>query len=93
MIRIPFSGPDICDLYANIIVTFQKGCLGREISFENLVVMDELPDLDSKTLEIPKILDCIGCIVVTFGWVLTVAHAWDSCFTTVDLAKGSGGPD
>jgi len=54
MIRIPFSGPDICDLYAKIIVTRQKGCLGREISFENLVVMGELPDLDSKTLEIPK---------------------------------------
>ena len=57
MIRIPFSGPDICDLYAKIIVTLQKGCLGREISFENLVVMDELPDLDWKTSEILKIFD------------------------------------
>ena len=59
MIRIPFSGPDICDLYANIIVTFQKGCIGREISFENLVVMDELPDLDSKRSAILKISDCM----------------------------------
>ena len=54
MIRIPFSGPDICDLYAKIIVTLQKGCLCREISFENLVVMDELPDLDSKQPEFLK---------------------------------------
>ncbi|CUS55268.1 hypothetical protein MGWOODY_XGa2279 [hydrothermal vent metagenome] len=59
MIRIPFSGPDICDLYAKIIVTLQKGCLGREISFENLVVMDELPDLDSKQSEILRIFDCM----------------------------------
>ena len=73
MIRIPFSGPDICDLYAKIIVTLQKGCLGREISFENLVVMDELPDLDSKTLEIPKILDCMW-LYCSDVWVGT-----DSC--------------
>ena len=73
MIRIPFSGPDICDLYANIIVAFQKGCLGREISFENLVVMDELPDLDSETLETPKILDCMW-LYCSDVWVGT-----DSC--------------
>jgi len=59
MIRIPFSGPDICDLYAKIIVTLQKGCLGCEISFENLVVMDELPDLDSKQSEILRNFDCM----------------------------------
>ena len=73
MIRIPFSGPDICDLYANIIVTFQKGCIGREISFENLVVMDELPDLDWKASEFLKLSDSI---------LLYCSNVWvgaDSC--------------